>query len=386
MPTSLFAIVSLLAQEPASLTAAPATAPPAPPAPAAPPTPSAPAAPPAPERFVDLHGLVQIWYLNAFDDREPYVNLGPRRSSLRLRRAEIKIEGQVSRLVAFKTEFDPARAWEFQRRKAPATSNGMPTGLEVEVLQPPNRTSIVEDAYITFKHVPYVELSAGQGKTPISAEGLTSSSRLLFAERSEVGRFFGYQRDIGAWASYKFPWLSYQVGIYNGSGMNTLDTDRKKDVAARLEVRPLPGLQVAASVQQTMTNDDESARTLWGGDIRFEWRRLFLQAEAYTRKLPAGPTRVQTTGGYGAVAYTLTLGPFAAQPALRLEWFNPDGNVDKDDFWRGAAGVNLLLQGYAAKLAIDYLVTDGAERPAAMGGGTLSVDNHLLLLMAQVAF
>ena len=114
------------------------------------------------------------------------------------------------------------------------------------------------DAYGEIKLTEYFLITAGQFKIPFSHENLASSNKLEMIDRSQVvealvarGKdVIGNQngRDIGIQVSGTFlkiknlPLVEYRFGVYNGSGINVLDTANKaKDIVGRLIFTPLKG-------------------------------------------------------------------------------------------------------------------------------------------------
>jgi hypothetical protein len=365
-----------------------------PPAPA-PTEPSAQLIPPVPNRlsigtqgFVEVHCLIQAWFLGSTDDNEPYAKLGAARNGFRVRRAELRISGEVLPTVAFTIMIDPAKVFEFGSKNF-AVANQMPAGTEAVngVLQPTSKVSIFQDAVLTFKFIPYVNISAGQARTPITAEGPSPAPRLVFIERSEIGRLFGDQRDIGAWAHYKFKRFGYQVGLYNGNpGGNTLEIDSNKDLVARLEVFPIDTLVVGGSVDRTLATTNKGVLTIAGADAKYVGHGLTLAGEFYwkqTHDRTAAAVETASMGGYGVAAFQFNVMKGALQPAIRFDWFDPNTTVVSDDYWRFTAGLNILLGGPETKLQINYTHTQamvvGAITPT-------SANNELILVNAQTAF
>jgi phosphate-selective porin OprO and OprP len=120
------------------------------------------------------------------------------------------------------------------------------------------------DAYGEIKLSEYFTITAGQFKVPFSLENLVSSNKLEMIDRSQVvealvarGKdVIGNQngRDIGIQAGGTLlkikdaSIIEYRIGVFNGSGINVLDTANKsKDVAVRLVVNPIKGLSFGSS-------------------------------------------------------------------------------------------------------------------------------------------
>lgn len=119
------------------------------------------------------------------------------------------------------------------------------------------------DAYVDLKLNDYFNFTIGQAKIPFSMENLASSTQLLLIDRSQVvealaarGRDVnGNQngRDIGIQLGGTLvklkdrPVVDYRLGLFNGSGINTVDNNENKDYAARLILHPLAGLDISGA-------------------------------------------------------------------------------------------------------------------------------------------
>jgi phosphate-selective porin OprO and OprP len=129
----------------------------------------------------------------------------------------------------------------------------------------------LKDAYVAFNFGPAFNLRLGQFKVPLGLEELTADVSVPFVERSIVTETIVPGRDFGAMAYGKLfdGVVGYQVGIFNGNGDNTADTNNSKDVAGRLILKPLrhagllKGLQFGGAfeigTQQTSFEDAHAA-------------------------------------------------------------------------------------------------------------------------------
>ncbi|MEK7356287.1 MAG: porin, partial [Bdellovibrionota bacterium] len=114
--------------------------------------------------------LLQYWLVN--DSTGTNLNN-------RLRRAEIKLAGSVAENTRWFVMVDPAKT--------------MRTGAIAQT----NDNKILQDLGIGFSVCPEIEVLFGQFKTPTTAEGLDSTSELLFVERAYFARTFGDRREPG---------------------------------------------------------------------------------------------------------------------------------------------------------------------------------------------
>lgn len=308
-------------------------------------------------------------------------------STFRLRRAELHVKGEiVPGLVGYGLMIDPAKVLEFQD-KTLSVSNQDPAPSDpskpeiVTVKQPAGAVSMLQDFFVTAM-TPFVDVSLGQFKTPVSWEGYNSSSKLLFPERALVSREFGDKRDLGLRLSKTFQYFGYSAGVFNGAGQNSLDTNNDKDVALRLEGYPIKGLVLAGVVYATVGERKSNVKDRYEADVRFERGPFLLQAE-YIRAHDIGKAAPATDaqGFYGAVAWTFL---DVLQPCLRVGYLDPDihANVDpttasgKDEVWQFDAGLNYYVRKNEAKLQLVYSRFQYDTRAA----------NDEVILAGQVSF
>ena len=259
-------------------------------------------------------------------------------STFRLRRAELRAKGEiVPKLVGYQVMIDGAKYLRF-------------TTSDEGELVPPSDTSILQDYFITFL-TDYADISLGQFKNVISWEGVNSSSKTLFPERSRVSREYGDRRDAGVRIDKKLgKFFYYHAGLYNGSGINRLDDDNEKDAALRLEVYPIEGLMIGGVGYATIGTRDETARDRLEADARYEGHNLIVQAE-YIRawNQPAtGPT-IEGHGVYGALGYTILE---RIQPIVRVGMLDTNVDVDDNTLMHYEGGLNYLLRGHEMKLSL----------------------------------
>jgi phosphate-selective porin len=100
---------------------------------------------------------------------------------------------------------------------------------------------LLEDVILQYSRKEIAQLWAGQGKVFFGRQELIDSDRLQFVDRSIASERFAHGRDVGvalvgdnANRTY-----SYQIGVYNGSGINKDEGDNIDYAAsARLVVTP----------------------------------------------------------------------------------------------------------------------------------------------------
>jgi Phosphate-selective porin O and P len=196
---------------------------------------------PAFSQMPTVSGDIQIWYTQMMDDNlrlnstsvtpNKYYNLRSefQEDGFTVRRAELKISGSVIDSLLYEAMIDPSiSTTSFDKTKPNGSYNPM----------------ILQDADILWKAMPGLDVKVGQFKTLQTYEGNISSTELLFAERSQLGRVFGDKRDRGIVASYSFGdpqdfSSKISAGVFNGmsdlASGKANDTNAQKDFIARLD-------------------------------------------------------------------------------------------------------------------------------------------------------
>jgi len=195
-----------------------------------------------------------------------------------IRRARLDVKGVISPYWSYRVQFDLA---------------GTPKLI---------------DAYAELKINDFFNFTVGQAKIPFSLENLTSSNKLELIDRSQVvealtargkdvignhnGRDIGVQLGGTILKLKDRPLVDYRLGVYNGTGINTTDTNEKKDFAARLITHPITGLDISAGLYNgsryiaevktgsvVTTPAHNADRDRLGLDLNYDWNNLAIRAE-----------------------------------------------------------------------------------------------------------
>lgn len=120
----------------------------------------------------------------------------------------------------------------------------------------------IMDAFVEWQKYDFFRVKFGQFKRPIGFEnplspldvGIGNYSQATLKLASINDRVDGHKcsgRDVGAQvqgdlfpASDGHKWLHYQVGVFNGQGINHTDKDNFKDVIGGLWISPVKGLSI----------------------------------------------------------------------------------------------------------------------------------------------
>jgi hypothetical protein len=223
-------------------------------------------------------GLLQVWYAQGD---------GGFQSTFRIRRAELKLSGDVSPRARWGITVDPARA--LATNNATTTVNGVSVVTGTSVNQ---ASRILVDAVIALALPARLELDAGQFKIPIGFEGgvqspaaLETVERALYTSDRARGGIYGDSRDIGV--MLRAPAgadVDYALGVFNGVGESQNDVDRNaaKAVVGRIATRvPFArALWIGASGAVSTKNAPDSViRQRAGAEARFVAGPLLLKSE-----------------------------------------------------------------------------------------------------------
>lgn len=157
---------------------------------------------------LELGGRLQIDY-DAVEDRARTLTGTPLDDRFLARRARLELSGTFFKWIDFR--------------------------LESELTGSPS----LNDGYLDLRFRPEAALRAGQFKQPFSQEELGSDNFLDFVERSVVNEL-APSRDVGASVHGDLLGgvVAYDVGAFNGTPLNTPDTNSAKDVAGRVAMMP----------------------------------------------------------------------------------------------------------------------------------------------------
>lgn len=231
------------------------------------------------------------------------------------------------------------------------------------------------DGFIDLALTDGLAVRAGQFKKPFGVIELESSTRIPLIERGlrlrgvedlvgvpgetqwllDEGRYLG--RQVGVMAHGGQGALGYEVGVFNGEGANTRETNGSKAYTGRLTYAVAGPLVVggAVSVQPTgvFLGDDEEYGTVfslegeWGG---FRRPGLHVLGELMFGENAVVFTDGEPAGMVGAHAMAAWFSSRAGrvegvEPALRVSWADPDTDADDDTGLLVTPGVNFYFTG-----------------------------------------
>ncbi len=317
--------------------------------------PAAPAAPAVPTLLpgagtIRINGLLQAWYMT----HTPSV-----RSSFRLRRAELRLNGDLGKRVGWALGIDAAKALSV------TPTYVMVDGQRVLADETVNLASqILQDAMVTVHAPGGISIDVGQTKVPLSFAGMQGSGRLetverpMFAADRARGGAFGDVRDVGLLVrGSTLGHVDYSLGAFNGSGesQNGVDRNDQKSLAGRVVLRALvPGLQVGASgVYGGRPSADYARRDRLGAEAQYAAGPLV----ARTEFMSGTDGATHRAGYYGLTSLRARRG---IDLVARYDVWDPDTRSESSAATARATdvlgGVNVALGGSNSAVQVDYQV------------------------------
>ena len=297
---------------------------------------------------VELHGFLQV-YLRAND---PGISDG-----FRLRKADLKFTGEVAPRLRWRVTFDASKVLTINKTLAELGDSLALSDAAID-----QRTRLLQDAALTYKHSPAFGLDVGQQILPLSLEGTIATANVETIERTmfiiERSRAVGLGdiRDIGVSANGVLQKvLEYHLGVFNetGEAAGTIDPNDQKAFVGRVSVHvpAVAGLQVGSS-GGFQAGPRPQRRERAGSEVQYRNSHVTLRGET----MFARDGELRRFGWYGLTAYRPTT---RLQLVGRLDTWDRDTRQELsgfDGFERQiVAGASYLLDGAAAKVAFNVV-------------------------------
>lgn len=298
--------------------------------------------------LTDIHGFIQTYYRSG----DPTTTDG-----FRLRKADLRFGGELSRHVRWRIGFDAAKVLTLSKTAADSTDSQALTDVGID-----QRTRILQDAAITWTVDKALAVDVGQQIMPLGLEGTISTSNVETVERTMFiiersrGTGLGDVRDIGASANGLTPvGLEYHVGVFNETGESggTTDQNPQKSVAGRVSyhVPVLPQLQFGGS--GVFEGGPFAQRRERGGtEIQYRDSHVTLRAETMSARDGA----LHRFGWYGLGAWRpddalQLVARFDSWDRDRLHETGPTDALER----QVVLGASYQLEGTVAKLAFNVV-------------------------------
>ena len=235
----------------------------------------------------------------------------------------------------------------------------------------------IVDAYVKYKFNKLVNIELGQFKTPFTLENQYSPLNLESIENSQViSSLSGYSdvlggkrnngRDIGVVlygdllnsSDGTFPLVSYNIGVFNGSGINTKDENLSKDVIGRLDIHPfIKDLVLSASAVKGAYydgTDGNAGNNRFSFGAEFKDEALTVRSEYVRADYQNGGTWLKADGFYVLAGYWFKLGnDQKLRPVVKYDHFNRN-DVNSDLY---LVGIDWWLESHL-RLQLNYTLRE----------------------------
>lgn len=195
------------------------------------------------------------------------------------------------------------------------------------------------DACIQYKPFTQLNFKLGQYKLPFSIDNTDYSPlklecieyplviRKLVAFNdvcgvSASGRDMGLTAYGGFFRRDGYCILNYDLGVFNGEGINTRDRNKSKDIVARLTLKPIAGLILSGSYYRGEYGEDYRIRTRYGAGIGYDRGPITVRGEWI-----GGRTGRSDGGDFDSDGWYVLLGWRATRtlmPVVRYDTFTTD--------------------------------------------------------------
>lgn len=266
---------------------------------------------------------------------------------------------------------------------------------EVEIDAADTTGKVLRNAFIEYNEFkPWTRLRLGQQKPYFSEEYWTSSAAIDTIERSKAVTSLSAERDIGLnlLGDAADGRVKYGVGVFNGSGVNTLEDNNGKDVAGRVMLAPLKGLGAAVDNLQIGGGAWTGSRTNGAidryvgtvvykiGKMKVQGEYLFQNTGAYdstsTNGVVTDVAKKEGDGWYTLATYDILIkNDFMVQPVVKYESYEPNRDKSDDKEKATTVGANVFFNKYC-KLMLNYMFKDEEQ----------SVANNIGIAQLQVQF
>src|SRR5918999_1363060 len=220
--------------------------------------------------------------------------------------------------------------------------------------------TVIQDAYVDARFLPWLQLKGGKFKTPFGIERLQSASNIRFVERALPNNLVP-NRDIGAelhgdlgqgLLSYSFAWLNGVNDGRSSEDFGDVDNNVDKDVAARIFAHPfqntglvpLQGLGVGFAVSYVDARGNATSTNLPeyrtpGQQRFFAYRGGSTATIANGERLRLSPQGYYYYGPFGLLAEYVTV---SQEVERTIAGLTREGELDHDA-WQVA--VSYVLTG-----------------------------------------
>ncbi|MBQ1990395.1 MAG: porin [Rikenellaceae bacterium] len=259
-----------------------------------------------------------------------------------------KISGSVWARYQFDT-YAGDKGFDIRRARLDIKGNIAPKldyRLQLEFASSPK----IIDAFVRYTPVKGFGVQFGQAKFPFTLENPISPLKLETIENamgvsymsgfSDLSGIKANGRDIGLsiFGDLFKGVINYQLGVYNGAGINKSDDNKHKDFAGRLNVNPIKHLTLSGSVYlgKTGAQAEMADRNRYAVGARFDNKALVLRSEY----IWGSTGEQQSEGVYALAGYWVTK---KIMPVVRYDYFCKNAGATDLAVKKASAQTNYLV-------------------------------------------
>lgn len=170
------------------------------------------------------------------------------------------------------------------------------------------------DAYFDYKPFEQFKIKAGQFKVPLSMENTddTPKNMLLIDYSMAMQRLVGCSEKVGD-ATIKATGratglglhgtfcegaVAYDLALFNGTDLNTVDNNKSKDIVGRLTLRPVAGWSISGSYYWGEFDEEYYTRERWVFGTGYDDGKIVARAEYFGGKTGLLYDTVDAEGWY----------------------------------------------------------------------------------------
>lgn len=193
------------------------------------------------------------------------------------------------------------------------------------------------DAYLRYKPFDALNFQLGEYKIPFGIENteygplnaelidcpvvlqrlMGISEQVLDEAIRNTGRDMGLQVYGSFWKKKGYSILDYNLGVFNGEGINTADRNKSKDIFARVMLHPVEGLTLSGSYYRGEFGPDYIRRNRYSAGAAYDRTLFSIRAEWI-----GGRTgELDSDGWYALLGWRATR---TLMPVVRYELFRED--------------------------------------------------------------
>ena len=184
----------------------------------------------------------------------------------------LKLSGYLQGGFQWEEQSDPSTTFYIRRARVSLSGDFAKEMFDYRLQVDMAGSPKICDLYVRYKPLNAINVQLGQFKLPFSLENeLYGPTKFEFIEYSYLttylvrnnskydgisatGRDMGIQLYGGFIKRDGYSIINYNIGVFNGSGINCKDNNSSKDAIARLIIKPFKGFSVSGSYMYSETN------------------------------------------------------------------------------------------------------------------------------------